>query len=258
MINLSNDEVVLLQAGDVVLRAGNKAEKGFLDSSTHTGTLTLTNKKLCFSYSTGILRKTKESIDVDLNQIKVFEGVVQLKPVLLKERVGYVSLIAYLSNGEYEFNFPQREKRKVLEFANAVNKAITGTEDYWTIQDVGGKSITKTLRGAIGAAAPVVSDLADAAKPLVPLAGEMMGAKSSATSGIFGAVAGAIAKGIGNDDVVSDKADATSVSKLQVKSEPSLTLDEQIDAVQKVKELYDAGVLTEEEFLVKKKQIMRL
>lgn len=257
MINLDNDEVVLLQADDVLLHSGDKSGKGLLAPSAHAGTLTLTNKKLCFTYSTGVIKKTEELIEIDLNQIKVFEGVAQLKPAVLKERVGYVSLIAYLPNDEYEFDFPQREKKKLLEFANMANKAITGVGDYWSIENVGGKSIAKTLRGAIGAAAPVVSDLADAAKPLVPLAGEVMNAKSSTTSGIFGVVTDVIAKGIGGRDGTSDETNAAPALESQTDSQ-SLTLDEQIDAVQKVKELYDAGILSEEEFLVKKKQIMGL
>lgn len=258
MVNLENDEVVLLHADDVVLYAGGKTENGLLTSSKPTGTLVLTNKRLCFTYSTGVIKKTKESIDIDLNKIKVFEGVAQLKPAVFKERVGYVSLIAYLSGGEYEFDFPQKEKKKLLEFANAANKAITGVGDYWAIEDVGGKSIAKTLRGAIGAATPVVSDLADAAKPLVPLAGEVMSAKSSATSGIFGVVADAIAKGISNDDATNSEADVVPTSESQGGSQSSMTLDEQIDAIQKMKDLHDAGILTEDEFLEKKKQIMGL
>lgn len=258
MINLDNDEVVLLQADDILLYSGDKSGKGLLAPSTHAGTLTLTNKKICFTYLTGVIKKTEELIEIDLSQIKVFDGVAQLKPAVLKERAGYVSLIAYLFNGEYEFDFPQRERKKLLEFANVLNKAITGVEGYWTIEDVGGKSIAKTLRGAIGAATPVVSDLADAAKPLVPLAGEVMNANSSTTSGIFGVVADVIAKGIGNGDDYSGESSEASVLESQADSQSSLSLDEQIDAVQKVKELYDAGILSEEEFLVKKKQIMGL
>ncbi len=37
-----------------------------------------------------------------------------------------------------------------------------------------------------------------------------------------------------------------------------MTLDEQIDALKKLKELVDAGILSQEEFDIKKKQIMNL
>lgn len=252
MINLDNDEVVLLQADNILLQENNGIGKGFLSSGSHTGTLILTNKRLNFTYSTGILKMNSESIDIDLNQIKVFEGTAQLKPTNIKERVGYLSLIAYLSNNEYEFDFPQKEKRLLLEFANSVNKILTGVENYWTIEHIGGKDIAKTLRGAIGAATPVVSDLADAAKPLVPLAGGIMNAKSSTASGILGAVANAFVNNASNNDTATDQFDKSSALESQTGSQAELTLDEQINAVQKIKELYDAGILTEEEFQEKK------
>ena len=39
---------------------------------------------------------------------------------------------------------------------------------------------------------------------------------------------------------------------------PALSLDEQIEALKKLKELVDAGILTQEEFDIKKKEIMGL
>lgn len=44
----------------------------------------------------------------------------------------------------------------------------------------------------------------------------------------------------------------------QVAQGPSLTLDEQIEALKKMKELLDAGVLTDEEFAAKKREVMGL
>lgn len=258
VVRLGNGEVVLLQAEDVVFRSGNR---GVFDTSAHSGSLTLTNERIIFSYSVGLIKKTEETIEIDLEDIKIFEGVLQLRPTVRKEKVGHVSLVAYLNNKEYEFEFLQKHKKKMLLFANEANKVVTGVCDCWSVEDVGGKSISKTLRGAIGTAAPVISDLAQAAKPLAPIAGAVLGSKAkvaTGATGILGAVAGAAmskTEGVPTSalpDVVTNE-DANKRF-----SESPLSLDEQIEAMQKLKELCDAGALTEEEFLTKKKQIMGL
>ena len=145
----------MLQAEDVVFRSGNR---GVFDTSAHSGSLTLTNERIIFSYSVGLIKKTEETIEIDLEDIKIFEGVLQLRPTVRKEKVGYVSLVAYLNNKEYEFEFLQKHKKKMLLFANEANKVVTGVCGCWSVEDVGGKSISKTLRGAIGTAAPVICD----------------------------------------------------------------------------------------------------
>ena len=48
------------------------------------------------------------------------------------------------------------------------------------------------------------------------------------------------------------------VNASQNESNAKMSLDEQIDALKKLKELVDAGILTQEEFDAKKKQIMGL
>lgn len=53
---------------------------------------------------------------------------------------------------------------------------------------------------------------------------------------------------------VGPNADASATSGLT----PTVSIDEQIEAVKKLKGLFDAGVLTEEEFQLKKKQVMGL
>lgn len=48
---------------------------------------------------------------------------------------------------------------------------------------------------------------------------------------------------------------------MPVASEPAktaLSLDEQMDAVKKLKELFDVGILTQDEFAAKKKEILSL
>lgn len=259
MVKLGNDEVVLLQAEDVVYRSGSK---GVFDASSHNGPLTLTNERIVYTYSVGLLKKTEETIEIDLGDIKVFEGVLQLKPTVRKEKVGYVSLVAYLNNKEYEFDFLQKDKKKMLSFANEANKAATGVSDYWTIEDIGGKSISKTLRGAIGTAAPVISDLADAAKPFAPIAGAVIGSKAKVATGASGILGAVVSAAINKNDEATSAAPqevALIAEHEEVQTlDSSMTLDEQIEAVQKLKDLCDAGILTDEEFLAKKKQIMGL
>lgn len=258
VVRLGNGEVVLLQAEDVVFRSGSR---GVFDTSAHSGSLTLTNERIIFSYSVGLIKKTEETIEIDLEDIKTFEGVLQLKPTVRKEKVGYVSLVAYLNNKEYEFDFLQKHKKKMLLFANEANKVVTGVHDCWSVEDIGGKSISKTLRGAIGTAAPVISDLADAAKPLAPIAGAVIGSKAkvaTGATGILGAVASA-AMSKNDGTPTSALPDVTESEEANRRSsEAPMSLDEQIEAIQKLKELCDAGILTDEEFLTKKKQIMGL
>lgn len=258
MVRLGNDEVVLLQVDDVIFHSDSK---GVFDVSSHSGSLTLTNKRVVFSYSVGLIKKTEETIEIGLEDIKIFEGVLQFRPTVRKERVGYVSLVAYLNNKEYEFDFLQKDKKKMLLFANETNKAVTGMCDYWTIEDIGGKSISKTLRGAIGTAAPVISDLADAAKPFVPIADAVISSKAKAATGVTGALGAVVSAAISKNSGVP-KSTLPDVVAIEETNERVLgafaSLDEQIEALQKLKELCDAGILTDEEFLAKKKQIMGL
>lgn len=253
-IELSNDEVVLLQVDNVAFHSEKQSGLSLLASSKHNGELTLTNKRINYAFITGTFRRTCESIDVLLDQIKIFDGLAQFKPVLRKEDVEHIYLVAYTCDADYEFDFYQHSKKDALLWLNTVNRTITGVEDYWTKEDVGAKDIVKSLRSAINSAAPIVSDFANAAKPIASVAETVASRKAPVATGILGAVAGAF---LSNNEESESQIDDASVAQNQNVALSS-SLDEQIEAVQKVKELFDAGILSEEEFESKKKQIMGL
>jgi len=133
----------------------------------------------------------------------------------------------------------------------------------------------KAVADAIERAKPMAAKAVEAAKPLVPMAAKL--AMVPGRLGKVGMFAGMAAEALGMmNDTPQQQAQAqpgaaagnpanpaaSGASHAQPAQQPrgaaAASLDEQIEAVKKLKELLDAGILTQEEFDAKKRQIMGL
>ena len=238
-------EDYLLQGNEAVLYKGRASfESGNI---RNTSEILLTNINLVAIIRTKKIFQT-EQVEVKtypVSEIKMYNGIPQVK-----EKNGIVEI--YFANTEVKLNF--YSKISAIPFMNAANKLITG------------KSMSE--RGA------------EKFKGAVSLVDDTLGIKSVETmkgvleNGVVGAVFGGTRKkgntsnnmsSVANTiaDVVSvtkgfigDKTtDSSSARREEIKGE---SLSEQIEAIKELKGLVDTGILTQEEFDAKKKQIMGL
>ena len=124
---------------------------------------------------------------------------------------------------------------------------------------------------AVEAAKPMAAKAVEAAKPLMPMAAKL--AMAPGKLGKVGMFAGMAAEALGMMDTAQQQAQAqpgtpagvpTNPAAAQPHAQPAqqphaaVSIDQQIEAVRKLKDLLDAGALTQEEFDTKKRQIMGL
>ena len=122
---------------------------------------------------------------------------------------------------------------------------------------------------AVEAAKPMAAKAVEAAKPLMPMAAKL--AMAPGRLGKVGMFAGMAAEALGMMDT-AQQAQAQPGTRAEAQANPAAaqphaqpaqqphaaTIDQQIEAVRKLKDLLDAGALTQEEFDTKKRQIMGL
>lgn len=217
-----------LQANESVLY------KGEAILAKKTVELLLTNLNIV------LIQKTKkmfskpvvEVMAFSINQIKVYNGIPQIK------LNGY-DVEVYLVNSEIVLTFESKHEAK--KFINSATELITGK--------------TMAVRGA------------DKVKNAVGIVDDTLGIntigtiKSVVENGVVGTVLGGIRK-----TNTTQEETKPSLMQLQNNQDCSVneadnaksvgSLDEQIEALKKLKELLDAGIITQEEFDTKKKQIM--
>lgn len=217
-----------LQANESVLY------KGEAILAKRTVELLLTNLNIV------LIQKTKKMfskpvVEVEafsINQIKVYNGIPQIK------LNGY-DVEVYLVNSEIVLTFESKHEAK--KFINSATELITGK--------------TMAVRGA------------DKVKNAVGIVDDTLGIntigtiKSVVENGVVGTVLGGIRK-------INTTQEETKPSLMQLQNNQDCSvneadnaksvcsLDEQIEALKKLKELLDAGIITQEEFDTKKKQIM--
>lgn len=188
---------------------------------------------------------SKEQVDLkafSVEDIKVYNDIPQIKQSICMVEI-------YLTNMEITLNF--YSKFEAYKFATAANKLITG------------KSVSE--RGA------------EKVKGAVNLIDKTLGIntvgtiKSVVENGVVGTVLGGFGKksqaqikgsntltGIlgATKDLLGKKTDEEERPKLE--TSPAMSVDNQIETLKKLKDLLDTGIITQEEFDAKKKQIMQL
>ena len=226
-----------LQPNETVLYQGNVS----LEKRNGTVEMILTNLNLVFVITT---RKflAKSQVDVEtypIEEIKIYNNTPQIKQKNSRVEI-------FLTCGEIVANFDSMfeagkfvnsalrlltgktmAERSADKFKGAVGLVddTLGINTVGTVKNVLENGIAGTLLGGFGKkSAPVVKH-ASTAREVVGIAKELMG---------------------------------TTAPTQEALPTPSAPTDEQLETLKKLKELVDMGVLTQEEFEAKKKQLLGL
>ena len=238
-ISLQPDEVSLYE-GDVSIAKGTSFDKIFLTGSTQ---VVLTNIRIYFvTITKKIFAKEQVTVDAhDISEIKVYNGVPQVKQI----KINSSEVILDLASCEVEMTFSSRSEAH--KFVNTVYELVTGKsiaergaekfkgavdmvndtlgiDTVGTVKNVLENGITRTVFGGLGKK------------------------KSSNTHSLLGEAVG-ISKTLLNQNQAQPE---------QPKQLPDNSCDSQLETLKKMKDLLDAGILTQEEFDAKKKEILGL
>ncbi len=227
-----------LKTDEVVLYRGNVAIVGRRGKTL----LILTNQNVIFEISTkkSIFGKPEVEAEVyPLQEVKIYEEKPQVK------QKGPKVEIFFLTN-EIKLEFPSLIEAS--KFNMAIVKVITGK----SIQDRGADKVKGTLQfvdDALGINA------VDTVKGVL---------ENGVVGSLIGGVGGARKKG--QPGKQSTKGDwvgeavntAGEIAKKKLTSPSSESIEKQMEAVRKLKDLLDEGILSEEEFEQKKKEILGL
>lgn len=202
--------------------------------------LVLTNLNLVFIKKTKKLF-AKEEIEVEIypvEEIKIYNGLPQIKQ---KDNIVEI----FLTSGEIDVSFIS--KQEIRKFISKAYELLTGKTMAERVSDKV-KGAVKLVDDTIGV------NTADAIKNVVG-------------NGLVGAVFGSFGKNARNQlkggsplkevlsvtkDVFGKKTDEQETSK------PMDSLDDQIETLKKLKDLLDYGIISQDEFDIKKKEIMSL
>lgn len=119
--------------------------------------------------------------------------------------------------------------------------------------DAGRGHMKEAIAGAVSSAKPILKDAADAAKPFVPLAAAVVSTAFPAAS----AVSDAVEKALGANKQGANAASDTEAGRMgMVSAQTEGGMADGLDMLTKLKGLVDSGVITQEEFDAKKRQIL--
>lgn len=248
-IHLEPDEaVVLREEGVKYSKDPNDTRIGF----SNKGELILTNHNIIFAYATGMLKKQIHEQRIPLEAVKVFNGTAQIKASKPKTGSMDYRLTVYAEDGTSLFLFPQELKRKLKDWVESINELIVGHRTGFEAADIGDMDMGKLVSHALHTAQPIVQDVADLAAPIAPLVGAAVG--NGAASTPMGQLAStALGKLSKHEDADTHQEDIPDSHQM---STPKSSLDEQMEGIKKLKDLLDAGILSQEEFNAKKRQIL--
>ena len=248
-IHLEPDEaVVLREEGVKYSKDPNDTRIGF----SNKGELILTNHNIIFAYATGMLKKQIHEQRIPLEAVKVFNGTAQIKASKTKTGSMDYRLTVYAEDGTSLFLFPQELKRKLKDWVESINELIVGHRTGFEAADIGDMDMGKLVSHALHTAQPIVQGVADLAAPIAPLVGAAVGngAASTPMGQLASTVLGKLSKHEDADTHQEDIPDSHQMST------PKSSLDEQMEGIKKLKDLLDAGILSQEEFNAKKRQIL--
>ena len=239
---LQSDEAVLYEGK--VTKVDKYKKESFMDSfsTPPTTELILTNKNIVLTTRTKKMF-TKEQLNVEvlsLADIKIYDDMPQIKQSKINVEV-------YLTFGEIYLDF--HSKLEAAKFYQVAIQTLTGKSlatrgaekvkgGIGLVDDTLGISTVDTVKGVLenGLAGTLFSGFK-----------KNKSASSSSNNSSTVKEVAEIAK-----DVIKETRSNNSDKKEQ------LTYEEQIDTLNKMKALLDAGILTQEEFDAKKKEILGL
>lgn len=243
-------EYYSLQSNEVVLYKGNASiderkpnTEGFLTNITHREVM-LTNINIVLILKSKKMF-SKEEVDIQIfpvGDIKIFNDIPQLKQSDYKVEIYFTDLeiiLDFLSKSEarkfvgavYEFvtgkSTSERGASKVKGTINVVNDAL-GIDAVGTLKNVVENGLVGNIFGSLGKKTMKNAKSIDALTEVVSVTKGLLGKKTS------------------------EEENTKSVTNIE------MSIDDQIESLKKLKELLDCGILTQEEFDIKKKQIMEI
>lgn len=261
-VKLSIDEVLVMKDEGVGRCTGSMGVlKAIASGGIERGILILTNKALIFVPDSKLLSKKKEDVRIPLESIKVSNGIAQIRPAKPEGRDDDYRLTVYCTQSQHVFLFPLSLRLRLKKWVENVNEQITGIRHGWDPEDLGFIDVKKAVSHAIDSAKPVAQGIADVAKPLIPVAAAMASVAPGRT-GKFAAAALSAIDAIGKEglqdteNIEGEQPLENSCAPVPVSAGPSI--DEQVDKLKKLKELVECGILTEEEFAAKKREVLGL
>lgn len=237
--NLQPNEVIVFKGNCQLSKTDEKILNSMIDNSSID--LILTNLNLVFINKSKKMF-SKEKIDVEIyptSEIKIYNDAPQINQ----------------KNNIVEIFFSDSEKSIVFTTSHEARKFVGKALELLT-----GKNLSNRV--------------SDKIKGSINLVDDTLGIKTVDTvknvveNGVVGSIFGSLGKKVSPKsnktanvlEIVNAAKDVISQpSKSQVESkEKDASLDEQIKMIKKFKELLDAGVITQEEFENKKKQLLNL
>lgn len=260
-VTLSANEVLIMKDEGVGCQSTSIGVlRAVTSRGVERGTLVLTNKSLIFSPDKSIFSKKGEDVCLPLDTIKVSNGIAQIRPAKPDSREADYRLTVYCSDSQHIFLFPSSLRPRLRKWVEGVNEQVVGMKCGWNPEDLGLIDVKRAVTSAIDSAKPVAQGIADVAKPLIPIAAAVAsvtpgrtGKLAAAALGAMDAIGGKESRGLVDVATHStETADEFSVRTSEV------SIDDQVGELKKLKELVDCGILTEEEFSAKKREILGL
>lgn len=265
---LENDEVIILSFEDVERGSSGSGSK-MLGKTGNRGDLFLTNHRLVFIVESGLFKKTVDVVDFSLEAVKVYNGLAQIK-ASKPEGGGYPYPIdVFFSDSHEIFYLPSKYKKSIGNLIESVNEILTGERVGFNPKDIGQwgigsklkrANVAETIGGAIGSVKPITANVADVVSPFVPAAAAIASARGAGVTGAAGMIIDVISHqtGMGQGEEESDNEQCAQNSASSDSSTGSANagIDDQVEAILSLKKLLDAGILTQEEFDAKKKQLL--
>jgi hypothetical protein len=241
------NEVVLCK-GDASVGTPSVSERAHIQLMPGIKEVMLTNVNIVIISKTKKLFKPEEvSVTTyPVSDIKVYDEKPQVK-------VKGNTVEVYMTNDEISLQFMSLLLAR--KFASEVYTLLTGKSASERganmfkgaidlVDNTLGIDSVNTIKGVVenGVVGSVVSGIGKKAKKV-----EGSSTSKKLISGAYGVV----------KDALSEK-DTNAATVPSVGSPAQMSVDEQIEAIKKLKELLDSGVLTQEEFDAKKKQVLGL
>lgn len=269
---LEPDEGILIdQKASHQKQNSNLAQALF--NSMDEGNLTLTNKRVIFHWSSGLFTSQREEISFPIGDIKVINGIAQVKPAKSKREDSSYKITFFLFNRQETFYFPLKTPiMDIKSWVQEVNRLLTGEPSGWNPQDIGLVDVARaleTVKKSVAEAAvvakstsdhvaesaiPIAKNAFEVAKPLIPVAAAAASAMPSPAGKLAGAVLGTI-ESMKEPGLLTNTAEEAPCPTAET---PEYSLDAKIEQIKKLKELLDCGVLTQEEFDAKKRELLGL
>jgi hypothetical protein len=176
-----------------------------------------------------------------VSNIKMYEGIPQVKQ----------------EDDEVKIFFTDQEMTVSFDTKSEARKFVAAAYELLTGQKATERGATK-VKGAIGLVDSTLGiDTVGAVKGVMEngVVGSLFSGINKKKANNTSNVAGTVTDIVG---AAKDMFGKKPTNAVEAPKQPEMTIDEQIEAVKKLKDLLDAGILSQEEFDAKKKQIMKL